>query len=160
MKMNALLLVLLFVVGCVNAGEVEPVKDQEKAWLLRGVSVLMNKTDPREFPAIVRVVSLPVPLDECEPSIATEEACPQEDLYLVLSNWDVAADIHAFKIGRADGWRVGELVLQDKKNQSFWTANLILESDRYVDNRNVTEAMKIKITNTADRYMLDFARKR
>lgn len=160
MKMKTLLLVILFAAGCASAEEFEPVKDKQKAWLLREVSVLMNKTDPQEFPAIVRVISLPASLDECEPNIATEEACSQEDLYLVFSNWDIAADIHAFKVGRADAWRVGKLVLQDKKSQSFWTASLTLESDKYAGKRKVTNAIKIKITNTADQYALELVSKR
>lgn len=154
MKTKIMLFVLLFSVGCANAGDIDSVKDQEKVWLLRGVSVLMNKTDPREFPAIIRVVSLPVPLDECEPNAVTEEVCPQKDLYLVFSNWDIAADVHAFRVGRADNWRVGELMLEEKKSQSFWTASLILESDKYVDDRKVIETMKIRIRNNADQYTL------
>lgn len=154
MKTNVLLLIMVFCFSCANAGDFEHVEDQEKVRLLKDVSVLMSMNDPREFPAIVRVVSLPVPLEDCEPIVEIEEPCPQKDLYIVLSNWDIAASIHAFRIGRADAWRVNNLELRDKKSQSFWTASLSVESDKYIDSKKVAATVRIKITNVADQYVL------
>lgn len=157
MKMNIFLLILLIFVGYANAEEIKPVDDQEKAWLLlSGVAILMDKKDIDEIPAIVRAVTVPVRLEKCELSLVTEDGCPQKELYLVFSNWDIVADLYAFRIGLAEDWRVGKLVLQEK-NRGSWTAILTLEADKHVYGKVTTEKLKIKIMNTVnEQYVLNF----
>ena len=137
---------------------VSSVKDSQLNFILNNISIVLEKNNPDIFPAILRLVELPDQTDDCSwvakdiPIASMEHHCPLRKLYLTLSNWDMAPDNHSYLIGIGNDWKVTDLVINQRKSQSDWSAILKLEVVMLLHGKEVTKVLNVSIGNKYDVY--------
>ena len=137
--------------------------DSKLGYVLNNFFVLFEKNNPDEFPAIVRLVSLPDQADDCswvtglegKVSGSVEDQCPQRKLYLTLSSWDIAPDQHTYLIGSAVSWMFEGVIVNRRESQSDWQASIKLQVIRIIGKRQVRESVSLSITNKYDVYSVE-----
>ena len=87
MRNFVLLVVLAFSsINCAASNAISHIGNQEISFILNKLSILLEYKSPKEFPAKIRLISIPDPEDQCEwiglsEGITTEimeSSCPQK----------------------------------------------------------------------------------
>lgn len=117
---------------------------------------MLAKKNPDEFPSKVSLIHLPDKTDDCsryaDVELNLEDLCPAKILYLSLSNWDSMPNHHTFVIGSANSWRVVDLAVEKRLNQSDWVGKLSLQAEKLVNGKVQVENLVFQITNKYDVY--------
>lgn len=160
-----MLATLLASLSCAYAGKanVNPVEDDRLNYFLNNVSLLLETSDPDEFPGVLRLVQIPDESDNCSwianvvniTSAVAEDGCPQKKLYLTLSNWDTDPDQYSFFIGSSINWRYVSTTVDYRKSQSDWKATILLESEGLDGESVVKKNVSIKIINKYESYTVE-----
>ena len=102
------------------------------------------------------MIHLPDKTDDCsryaDVELNLEDLCPAKILYLSLSNWDSMPNHHTFVIGSANSWRVVDLAVEKRLNQSDWVGQLLLQAEKLVNGKVQVENLVFQITNKYDVY--------
>ena len=61
-------------------------------------------------------------------------------------------DYHTFVIGSANSWRVVDLAVEKRLNQSDWVGQLLLQAEKLVNGKVQVENLVFQITNKYDVY--------
>ena len=142
--------------ACTNAESLREAKSTDLSFFLNTYEVLLSKKNPDEFPSKVSLIHLPDKTDDCsryaDVELNLEDLCPAKILYLSLSNWDLMPDYHTFVIGSANSWRVVDLVVEKRLNQSDWVGKLSLQAEKLVNGKVQVENLVFQITNKYDVY--------
>ena len=154
MRTHLLAVALTCVVVCAQAAQIKEVQDDELNTLLRSVQGLIDKSDPRAFPAVIRLVALPRPAVRCPAVVRAEETCVETVLYVVLTNWDLEPNRQVFEVGAAASWRFISLDLDDGARQSLWSATLELEAQEYQGEELVARVVTLRVRDVRDQYFV------
>ena len=137
MRIIILILAMVFSsVSCVASDSLTQIESQDVSFILNKFSILLERNDPRVFPAKSRIILVPDKKDKCEwisinKNISTaviEDGCPQKELLLTLTNWDSEPEFYTFDLGSALNWSVITYEVGSKTNMSHWDAQLVLEA--------------------------------